>query len=98
MAESPDEQLVVISQVLAADINIGYEDISNSQVVSFNGQPVKNLKNLVTMVENCKDKFLNFGLEFGQLVILETKSAKAATQDILTARCIPCAMSDDLKA
>ncbi|CAL4986956.1 unnamed protein product [Urochloa decumbens] len=98
MAESCDEQLVVISQVLAADINIGYEDISNSQVVSFNGQPVKNLKNLVTMVETCKDKFFKFGLEFGQIVILETKSAKAATQDILTARCIPSAVSDDLKA
>ncbi|CAL4986952.1 unnamed protein product [Urochloa decumbens] len=98
LAESADEQLVVISQVLAADINTGYEDISNSQVVSFNGQPVKNLKNLVTMVENCKDKFLKFGLEFGQIVILETKTAKAATQDILTARRIPSAMSDDLKA
>ncbi|CAN6363304.1 unnamed protein product [Urochloa humidicola] len=98
LAESPDEQLVVISQVLAADINIGYEDISNSQVVSFNGQPVKNLKNLVTMVENCKDKFLKFVLEFGQIVILETKTAKAATKDILMARCIPSAMSDDLKA
>ncbi|CAL4991953.1 unnamed protein product [Urochloa decumbens] len=98
LAESPDEQLVVISQVLAADINTGYEDISNSLVVSFNGQPVKNLKNLVTIVENCKDKFLKFGLEFGQIVILETKTAKAATKDILTARCIPSAMSDDLKA
>ncbi|CAO2144641.1 unnamed protein product [Urochloa humidicola] len=99
MAESPDEQLVVISQVLAADINIGYEDIANSQVVSFNGQPVKNLKNLVTMVENCKDKFLKFDLEFGQIVILETETSKAATnKDILTARCIPSAMSDDLRA
>ncbi|CAL4983626.1 unnamed protein product [Urochloa decumbens] len=98
MAESPDEQLVVISQVLAADINIGYEDIDNSQVVSFDGQPVKNLKTLVNMVENCKDKFMKFCLEFGQIVVLETKTAKAATQDILTARCIPSAMSDDLKA
>ncbi|CAN6372743.1 unnamed protein product [Urochloa humidicola] len=81
MAESPDEQLVVISQV-----------------VSFNGRPVKNLKNLVTMVENCKDKFLKFDLEFGRIVILETETSKATTQDILTARCIPSAMSDDLKA
>ncbi|KAF8729489.1 hypothetical protein HU200_017427 [Digitaria exilis] len=78
MAESPDEQLVVVSQVLVADINIGYEEIVNTQVLAFNGQPVKNLKNLI--------------------VVLETKTAKAATQDILTTHCIPCAMSDDLKA
>ncbi|CAN6372756.1 unnamed protein product [Urochloa humidicola] len=98
MAESPDEQLVVISQVLVADINIGYEGITNAQVVSFNGRPVKNLKNLVTMVENCKDKFLKFDLKFGRIVILETETSKATAQDILTACCIPSAMSDDLKA
>ncbi|GJN22243.1 hypothetical protein PR202_gb09795 [Eleusine coracana subsp. coracana] len=97
MAESPDEQLVVVSQVLVADINIGYEDIVNTQVLAFNGQPVKNLKNLVTMVENCKDEFLKFDLEYDQIVVLETETAKAATQDILTTHCIPSAMSDDLK-
>ncbi|OEL20967.1 Protease Do-like 9 [Dichanthelium oligosanthes] len=98
MAESPDEQLVVVSQVLVADINIGYEEIVNTQVLAFNGQPVKNLKNLVIMVENCKDEFLKFDLEYDQIVVLETKTAKAATQDILTTHCIPSAMSDDLKA
>ncbi|XP_044420872.1 protease Do-like 9 isoform X2 [Triticum aestivum] len=41
MAESPDEQLVVVSQVLVADINIGYEDIVNTQVLDVNGHPVK---------------------------------------------------------
>ncbi|EPS65237.1 hypothetical protein M569_09541, partial [Genlisea aurea] len=30
--QSPDEQIVVVSQVLVADINIGYEDIVNTQV------------------------------------------------------------------
>ncbi|KAK3033550.1 hypothetical protein RJ639_032398 [Escallonia herrerae] len=63
MAQSVDEQLVVVSQVLVADINIGYEDIVNTQVV-----------------------------------VLQTKNAKAATWDILTTHCIPSAMSDDLKA
>ncbi|KAG2605276.1 hypothetical protein PVAP13_4NG104100 [Panicum virgatum] len=33
MAQSPDEQLVVVSQVLVSDINIGYEDIVNIQVI-----------------------------------------------------------------
>ncbi|KAG8076172.1 hypothetical protein GUJ93_ZPchr0006g43885 [Zizania palustris] len=31
MAQSPDEQLVVVPQVLVADINIGYEEIVNIQ-------------------------------------------------------------------
>ncbi|KAM0936488.1 putative peptidase Do [Dioscorea sansibarensis] len=98
MAESPDEQIVVVSQVLVADINIGYEEIVNTQVLAFNGKPVKNLKGLATMVESCKDEFLQFDLEYQQIVVLHTKTAKAATLDILTTHCIPSAMSDDLKS
>ncbi|XP_078175048.1 protease Do-like 9 [Carex rostrata] len=97
MAQSEGEQLVVVSQVLVADINIGYEDIVNTQVLSFNGKPVKNLKGLVQMVEKCKEGFLKFDMEYQQIVVLETKSAKAATHDILTTHCIPSAMSEDLK-
>lgn len=97
MPQSPDEQLVVVSQVLVADINIGYEDIVNTQVLAFNGKPVKNLKSLANMVESCTDEFLKFELEYEQIVVLRTKTAKAATVDILTTHCIPSAMSDDLK-
>ncbi|KAB1202453.1 Protease Do-like 9 [Morella rubra] len=97
MPQSPDEQLVVVSQVLVADINIGYEDIVNTQVLAFNGEPVKNLKSLAAMVENCEDEFLKFDLEYQQIVVLRTKTAKAATLDILATHCIPSAVSDDLK-
>ncbi|KAK6123389.1 hypothetical protein DH2020_042865 [Rehmannia glutinosa] len=97
MPQSPEEQIVVVSQVLVADINIGYEDIVNTQVLALNGQPVKNLKSLANMVENCNDEYLKFDLEYQQIVALQTKTAKAATLDILSTHCIPSAMSDDLK-
>ncbi|KAJ9130502.1 hypothetical protein P3X46_034471 [Hevea brasiliensis] len=97
MAQSVDEQVVVVSQVLVADINIGYEEIVNTQVLAFNGQPVKNLKNLADMVESCDDEFLKFDLEYQQIVVLHTKNANAATLDILATHCIPSAMSHDLK-
>ncbi|XP_078438260.1 protease Do-like 9 [Wolffia australiana] len=97
MAQSEDEQLVVVSQVLVADINIGYEEIVNTQVLSFNGKPVKNLKSLAGMVEDCKDEFLQFDLDYNQIVVLETKAAKAATLEILATHCVPSAMSDDLR-
>ncbi|GLT70536.1 hypothetical protein SLA2020_426100 [Shorea laevis] len=97
MPQSPDEQLVVVSQVLVADINIGYEDIVNTQALAFNGKPLKNLKSLGEMVENCDDEFLKFDLEYDQIVVLRTETAKAATRDILATHCIPSAMSDDLK-
>ncbi|KAK4282447.1 hypothetical protein QN277_013825 [Acacia crassicarpa] len=98
MAESVDEQLVVVSQVLAADVNIGYDDIVNTQVLAFNGKPVKNLKSLVFMVESCNDEYMKFDLERQQIVVLKTSTAKSATTDILTTHGVPSAMSDDLKA
>ncbi|GMJ04232.1 degradation of periplasmic proteins 9, DegP protease 9 [Hibiscus trionum] len=98
MSQSTDEQLVVVSQVLVADINIGYEEIVNTQVLAFNGKPIRNLKNLANMVDSCKDKYLRFDLEYQQIVVLKTKAAKAATLDILTTHCISSAMSDDLKS
>ncbi|KAL8042050.1 hypothetical protein ABFX02_09G024900 [Erythranthe guttata] len=97
MRQSAEEQIVVVSQVLVADINIGYEEIVNTQVLAFNGQPVKNLKSLASMVESCSDEYLKFDLEYQQIVVLQTKTAKAATLDILSTHCIPSAMSDDLK-
>ncbi|WCJ20927.1 DegP protease 9 [Euphorbia peplus] len=97
MAQSVDEQVVVVSQVLVADVNIGYEEIVNTQVLALNGKPVKNLKNLADMVESCNEEFLKFDLDYQQIVVLHTKNAKAATSDILATHCIPSAMSDDLK-
>ncbi|XP_021718987.1 protease Do-like 9 [Chenopodium quinoa] len=97
MAQSEDEDLVVISQVLVADINIGYEGLANVQVHAVNGNPVKNLKSLVNMVESCNDEYLKFDLIFNVVVILRTEAAKAATADILATHSIPSAMSDDLK-
>ncbi|CAH1420702.1 unnamed protein product [Lactuca virosa] len=96
MAQSIDEQLVVVSQVLVADINIGYEEIVNTQVVAFNNKPVRNLKSLADMVESCNEEFLKFDLEYDQIVVLRTKMAKEATRDILLTHCIPSAISNDL--
>jgi hypothetical protein len=83
-------------QVLVADINIGYEDIVNTQVLRFNGTPVKNLKHLAAMVEAATTPFLRFDLEYDQVMVLETEPAKAATPSILQTHRIPSASSDDL--
>lgn len=38
--QQPDEEVVVLSKVLAADINLGYQDTGNIQVLSVNGTKV----------------------------------------------------------
>ncbi|KAI3861281.1 hypothetical protein MKX03_017412 [Papaver bracteatum] len=98
MPQSKDEQLVVISQVLEADdINVGSEGVTNLQVLAFNGNPVRNLKSLAMMVDKCEDEFLRFKLDCDEEIILRTKTAKKASEDILSTYAIPSAMSSDLR-
>ena len=95
-AERDDEQVVVLSQVLAADVNIGYEDIVNTSVVGVNGTAVRNLRHLVELVEGCKSEFLRLDLDYGQLIALDTKQSRAATAAILETHNIARKCSADL--
>ncbi len=54
-------------QVLASDVNIGYEEIVNTQVHQVNGKPVKNLLDLTRQIEGCQDQYLRFDLEYNQV-------------------------------
>merc|ERR1712166_30044 len=92
-----DQQVVVLAHVLASEITIGYEEITNNRLIKFNGTQVNNLTQLWTMLEACTDDFLRFELEFNEIVVLNTQAARAATQDVLTTHCIPAEMSSDLK-
>ena len=96
--EKEDDQVVVVSQVLSSDINIGYEDIVNVIVTGVNGKPVRNLKTLVKIVEECKDEYLKVELDQSLNLVLNTKEAKKSTKDILQTHCIPHPRSIDLRA
>eukprot|EP00884_Botryococcus_braunii_P012078 jgi/Botrbrau1/20871/Bobra.0135s0006.1 len=96
MAQNRRQQVVVLGHVLAADINIGYEDIVNTQVKTVNGAQVDCLKDLVSKVESCKKEYIEFGLEYHQVVVLSTEAARKATAEILKVHCIPQDRSADL--
>lgn len=57
-------------QVLASEVNIGYEEIVNTQVHQVNGKPVKNLSDLTKQIEGCTDQYLRFDLEYNQVRIV----------------------------
>ncbi|KAL4539598.1 hypothetical protein Ndes2437B_g02038 [Nannochloris sp. 'desiccata'] len=111
MAENDSQQVVVLSQVLAADVNVGYEELCNTQVLKVNGIKINNMRDLVAAVENNKNKnrngtddsnsteksFLRFDLEYNQLVYMDKKEAKDSTKSILEQHCIPSDRSMDLQ-
>ena len=96
-----DEEDVALVNVLPDDCVEGYLGADGRLVKSVNGEKVKNLKHLITLLENCKDDYIRFGLDDGDEweypVIVETAKMRAATPVILQTYQIPADRSEDLR-
>lgn len=57
-------QVVILSQVLACDATLGYEDYCNVQVLKFNSTPVRNLRHLTELVADCTEEYMRFDLAY----------------------------------
>lgn len=90
------EQIVIVSQVLANEVNIGYEDMCNEQVLKFNGVRIKNIHHLAHLVDSCKDKYLVFEFEDNYLAVLERKASAEALPGLLKDYAIPLERSANL--
>ena len=95
-AEEEGQQVVMLSQVLASEVNVGYEDLMNTTVKALNGTDIKNLRQLMEMVEQCTDPFLHLDLDYHQVLVLETELARKSTPEILETHRIARDRSDDL--
>ncbi|XP_954412.1 serine protease (zymogen-like), putative [Theileria annulata] len=83
-AKEKGEEVVVLSQILASDLTIGY-DFKNIRLVSVNDVKVLNLKHLEQMLmEVTKDsKYVKFQFEQDILVVLETSKVPEFEHQIL---------------
>ncbi|KAF2314949.1 hypothetical protein GH714_037280 [Hevea brasiliensis] len=96
LAKFKGEQIVILSQVLANEVNIGYEDMSNQQVLKFNGTRIKNIHHLAYLVDSCKDRYLVFEFEDNYIAVMEREAASASASYILRDYGIPSERSPDL--
>ena len=80
---SPDEHVVLLAQVLADEVNVGYQHLDSRVLISINGKKVRNLKEAAEMVENCKDEYITFMFEEDTPVTLNLTKLRAATPRIL---------------
>ncbi|KAJ6343608.1 hypothetical protein OIU76_005366 [Salix suchowensis] len=96
LARFKGEQIVILSQVLANEVNFGYEDMSNQQVLKLNGTQIKNIHHLAHLVDSCKNRYLVFEFEDNYLVVLEREAASACSSHILKDYGIPSERSSDL--
>ncbi|XP_042514578.1 protease Do-like 2, chloroplastic [Macadamia integrifolia] len=96
LAKFKGEQIVILSQVLANEVNIGYEEMGNQQVLKFNGTPIKNIRHLAYLVDSCKDKYLVFEFEDNFLAVFVREAVSSTTPRILKDYGIPSERSSDL--
>jgi S1-C subfamily serine protease len=96
-AEFADQQIVILTQVLAHEITMGYESHENQRLCTVNSKSVRNLRHAKELIEACTSGYVRFGLEHNLVLILDSVAAKAATPEVLTKFSIPAAMSPDLQ-
>lgn len=97
----PDQQVVVLSNVLACAATAGYEatlGLKDSAVTAFNGTPIRNLAHLARLVSQNTEPFLKFELEASnKVVVLDAATATSCTDLILEEHSISSKMSKDIE-
>jgi S1-C subfamily serine protease len=101
-APTPDlEELVIVpSPFLPDKLTAGYENPAGAIVARINGQPVKSLRQMVTLLRDLKDEFVRFDFEPAdrQSVVFDRAAIEAATEEILTDNGIRAQASPELLA
>jgi len=96
-AEAADQQLVLLTQVLAHELTMGYESLENLRLLSVGQDQVQNLRQAMDLINACKDGFLRLGLQHNLRLILKAEALTQATQEVLEKHGIPAAASPDLR-
>ena len=81
--DSPDDNVVVLTQVLDDEVNVGYQNFDSMVLVAINGKKVRNLREVVEIVESCKDEYITFEFENDIPVTLNIGKLREATPRIL---------------
>lgn len=82
-----DHEVVILSQVLADDITIGFAHYQNRVVEKLNGVPIQNMRQLADQLTNLNPKqhpFVRVDLDNYGTIVLKTEKAIAANPAILT--------------
>jgi len=95
--DKPDQEVVILSQILAADINVTYQQYAPNIVVQVNNVPIANLRHLVELVESNQSPFLRLDLESERVIVLDNKLAQVQNTEILENHNIPYIKSADLR-
>jgi S1-C subfamily serine protease len=90
------EQAVVLCSVLSAELNSGYEESAESLIVKADGQPVRNLRQLVGIIEGRERGLLVLETQDGRQIALDRERARREGPGILARYQVSRDRSEDL--
>ena len=90
------QETVVALQVLAADVNFGYHNISSWIIDSVNGKSLKDFSQFAQMLKDNKEKYVVFENKQGYQVVLDHEKALSSERAILNLYSIPASHSKNL--
>jgi len=90
------KEIVILSKVLADEINVGYHDVYDRIVYSVNGKKVANMNDLVEAFESYQGKYYVIVDECGNRIVLDRRKVKMQSQSILKRYKINSDRSEDL--
>ncbi|MBR0458850.1 MAG: trypsin-like peptidase domain-containing protein [Victivallales bacterium] len=84
IAEKPGDQVVLLQEVLGDSVTVGYGNSQIMQpVVKVNGHRIRNLRQLVKVVEAAKGTSITFSLHNGMPLTLDLQHLREATPRVL---------------
>ncbi|MBI4581206.1 MAG: trypsin-like peptidase domain-containing protein [Planctomycetes bacterium] len=94
-----DEVVVACSPIIPHKLTKGYGVTPMSVLTHVNDQPVRNLRQMIKLIQDCKDEFiiLRFENDWEEKIVLSPKRVAEHMPEILANNNIPAAWSDDLK-
>jgi S1-C subfamily serine protease len=92
------ERRVVLCGILPASVNAGYQGMEESLIVEADGQPVRNLRHLVEIIESKQSGLLLLETHCGEQIALDRERARREGPRILALYQVVADRSDDLTA
>ncbi len=83
------QQIVVLSRVLAAEVNVGYQNLGAMIVEKVNDKKIKDLKELISIVEKKTKGFIVFQLKNKTKIVFDVEKLKQSTPLIMNLYRIP---------
>lgn len=91
------DEVVLMMRVLPCDLNRGYEEYSNLVVKKVNGHELRDLRDMITTVENEATPFVSFECEDGTRLVIDRQRALREQEAILKTYGVPGERSADLR-